>query len=403
MQRCSMAGSGLPHRLCAGHCGLGRGRGRIGLRHDSFRLPVFPHVSAPGPLTPCSCRARFRRIIEVPAGPSSHTAHPHPFRSQTLRAALSHLDFRRGLLKMNPGEIYRPPSAQQQQAGPQGPRSPASYTSPNRTTFPQSTTYPNMPNPAHNPYSDQQGVGQIHHSQSQPFPPYANAPAQPPPGGGYADPFNDQHGQPVYNEPPGSRHYPSHPNLGTPQMGGTGTPAPYMDNRNSMPPSQSFSPPPRTRFDSNPSFQPAPSYNSFDQRLSSPPPLLPTHSSNSSIPGYPPRPNVAPQGGFYGTADDDLTDSAPLLNHATPDARFGIPQSASAMSMRPPPSRYQLSDSGTVPQLPGQGPPDGDMGVVPGGWDQGFNGPGDEDDVNVHYGPVPTRVVRRNRTQKRVA
>lgn len=98
-----------------------------------------------------------------------------------------------------------------------------------------------------------------------------------------------------------------------------------------------------------------------------------------------------------------MNDSAPLLSHATPDARFGIPQSASAMSMRPQRTGYQLSDSGAVSgqQRPGQ--QDGDMGVVPGGWNNGFNGPGDEDDVNVHYGPVPTRVVRRNRTQKRVA
>ena len=136
-----------------------------------------------------------------------------------------------------------------------------------------------------------------------------------------------------------------------------------------------------------------------DNRLTSPPPLLPQHSSTSSIPVYPPRPTVGPQGGFYGNGqDDDINDSAPLLQHATPDARFGIPHSTSAMSMRPTPNRYQLSDNGAT----GLGQ-DGDMGVVPGGWDNSFNNPGDEDDNNVHYGPVPNRVIRRNRTQKRVA
>lgn len=78
---------------------------------------------------------------------------------------------------------------------------------------------------------------------------------------------------------------------------------------------------------------------------------------------------------------------------------------------------------------------EGDVGLLPGRWDDaggyengaggyqnggggyqdGVGGPGngydanggvvggDEDDeANVHYGPVPARVLRRNRTQKRV-
>ena len=101
---------------------------------------------------------------------------------------------------------------------------------------------------------------------------------------------------------------------------------------------------------------------------------------------------------MYGGPDDDMNDSAPLLSHASVDPRFGIPQSGSAMSMRPA-NRYQLSDAGG-------GRPQGqesDIGVVPGGWDNSFNTPHDEDDSNVHYGPVPTRVLRRNRTQKKVA
>jgi len=159
--------------------------------------------------------------------------------------------------------------------------------------------------------------------------------------------------------------------------------------------------PPRARFDSNASYHS--NHNSYpyglnDTRLSSPPPLLQQHSSSSSFAPYPPQPTVRPQGGLYGNAqDDDINDSAPLLSHATPDARFGIPQSNSAMSMRPQQSRYQLSDTGA--HGPGQG---GDIGVVPGGWSNSFNGPGDDEDVNVHYGPVPNRVLRRNRTQKKI-
>jgi chitin synthase len=84
---------------------------------------------------------------------------------------------------------------------------------------------------------------------------------------------------------------------------------------------------------------------------------------------------------------DDVDDSAPLLTHATPDARFGIPDQR----------RFQLSDAGS--NVGGAGA--GDMGVVPGAWSGG--GGADQDDDNVHYGPVPTRVMRRNRTQKRVA
>ena len=102
---------------------------------------------------------------------------------------------------------------------------------------------------------------------------------------------------------------------------------------------------------------------------------------------------------MYGGADDDLTDSAPLLSHASVDPRFGIPQSASVMSMRPQ-NRYQLSDVGSAGRPLGQ---ESDIGVVPGGWDSSFNTPQDEDDTNVHYGPLPTRVLRRNRTQKKVA
>ena len=94
-----------------------------------------------------------------------------------------------------------------------------------------------------------------------------------------------------------------------------------------------------------------------------------------------------------------MNDSAPLLAHATPDARFGIPTSGSAMSLGN--GRYQLSDVGTPSRVTGD---ESDIGMVPGGWNNGYpNGGMDEDEDNVHYGPVPSRIVRRNRTQKRVA
>jgi chitin synthase len=81
----------------------------------------------------------------------------------------------------------------------------------------------------------------------------------------------------------------------------------------------------------------------------------------------------------------DMNDSAPLLNHAQPT--FGLPHNNSG---------YTLRDDGM-----------GDMGMRasgPGYPNGSFNGqpPADDERNNVHYGPVPTRVVRRNRTQKRV-
>lgn len=92
-----------------------------------------------------------------------------------------------------------------------------------------------------------------------------------------------------------------------------------------------------------------------------------------------------------------MNDSAPLLNPAYPDSRFGVPPGGPPA----PGVRYQLSDVGG-----------GDAGLRPGRWENGAaqadtvaNGFGhgdDEDETNLHYGPVPTRVVRRNRTQKRV-
>jgi len=134
------------------------------------------------------------------------------------------------------------------------------------------------------------------------------------------------------------------------------------------------------------------------------------HSSSSTAGGgYPPRPANLSGG------DEDIHDSAPLLAHAAPDVRFGIPQSASR-----PAVRYQLSDTGRGAGgesdigLPGRaengveyenGYGNGGLNGYGNGGLNGYGGGGgDEDDETmVHYGPVPVRVMRRNRTQKRVA
>ena len=292
---------------------------------------------------------------------------------------------------MQSGDIYRPQGDDEQ------PRQQQGYTSPTRTGFPASTTYPTVGYGSNLYDNPPPAPGQLPHSQSQPFATF-------PPTGGYGDPFNDDPPtQPIqqqgYADPPGSRHY---------------SPQPSMSNTvpfPGSPPRQGTSPPqgPRTRFQSNVSYHSThgltntPSY-SYDNRLASPPPLLPHHSSSSSVGQvYPPMPTTTPQGALYGgrAHDDDVNDSAPLLAHATPDARFGIPPSGSMQSLRPP-NRYQLSDVGS----PGRASGEGDMGIAPGSWDASRfpnGGPGEEDDNNVHYGPVPNRIVRRNRTQKRVA
>lgn len=110
-------------------------------------------------------------------------------------------------------------------------------------------------------------------------------------------------------------------------------------------------------------------------------------------------------GGLAGYTDDnDMSDSAPLLNHAQP--AFGIPHSASA-------TRFQLRDDGMGDMgmrnqaIGQQGYPDssigfGTQGSGGTGHQMGMGPSADEEENNMHYGPVPTRVVRRNRTQKRV-
>ncbi|RSH90411.1 Chitin synthase, class 1 [Saitozyma podzolica] len=323
---------------------------------------------------------------------------------------------------MNPGDIYR------------GPNSGAPpYTSPTHQSFPgnpypapQSPPGGQPPNPYENPPA-------LHQSQSQPFPhgptqPFPSSQTQPNfPRGSWNDPFQDNHAaeqgqgmghnqqnQQQWSNLSGSRHYNSFPALPTsPPPQGPGGPRPSLPQQ----PAQAFSPPrhqtpldpPRTRFDSNVSYLSSPGlaptggnlpYGMGDNRLASPPPLLPHHSSQSDVSGYPPRPSSGPLGygpTYSGQAEDDLNDSAPLLNPAYPDSRFGVPPGGPPA----PGTRYQLSDVGG-----------GDVGLRPGRWENGAaqadtvaNGFGhgdEEDETNLHYGPVPTRVVRRNRTQKRV-
>lgn len=349
---------------------------------------------------------------------------------------------------MNPGDLYNNP-----------PRGDPGYTSPTRQPFPMAPGQ-SIPNPYdHHPLSPPPHVGQgqqqIHHSQSQHFPPPPPAPAPSQVNQSYGDPFLDSShvgqvgggGQGGWNQQEGSRHYQSYPLLpsspppdnittGRPSL----NPAQYSSSSSSnngigypqtqippnvLSPSRSNLPLDnnnRTRFDSNPSFG---AYGLSDNRLTSPPPLLPHQSSDSSnlYPSYPPNININNNGigggrqSFQGgLRDDDFNDSQPLLNHArTSFGNTGLPGIAGAPGGGG--GGYQLHDNGA-----------GDMGLLggnlsngngnAGGYQNGSMGNGyggygghgqygtsmgtGEDEENVHYGPVPTRVVRRNKTQKKV-
>ena len=344
---------------------------------------------------------------------------------------------------MQPGDIYNPnPNLNSS--------SPAEIQT--RSAFPSSVTYPARLNPTPHPYNDPPPPP-IHPSQSQPFPSNQTRPLPPPfvPASrpqqqqGYDDPFAD-----------GTHHYPSQPNLTshTRPMHEVGIPSgprmplssqafpPYPPNPQNqsqtypansqqfMPsppqPLQHLSPPrlqtQRARFDSTPnmSYQSSNSYpyGLADNRLASPPPMIQHHSSSSTAGiGYPPRNpyDIGPPG-----AEDDINDSAPLLSHAAPDPRFGIPQTNSAMSLRPD-LRFQLSDPGyghgsDIGAMTGRdggsedehmhGDGNGYMNGHGNGYMNGNGnsyGGGEDDEPMVHYGPVPARVLRRNRTQKRIA
>lgn len=331
---------------------------------------------------------------------------------------------------MNPGDLYNPdPNAPDPRDPYSASRLPPSQSYP--AQLPHSARQPTFPPP--NPYDNLAPAGQrpFPSSQSTPFPQFQGG-SQPP----YGDPFHDNAGPvgppPVgqWENTPGSRHHASYPVLPVsppPQIQGN-----LHGPRQSLPPSQSqplaMSPPrmqnlappdmnsPRTRFDSNVSYHSANSvppsqsqpYGLMDNRLASPPPLLPQHSSSSSI-GYPPRQVPFPHSNSqqYGLQDDE-TDSAPLLNHASADPRFGVPMNNGAAS----PARFQLQDGGDVGVMPNRWRHDS-------GWDNssqngssngqpfgyglsGGNEPPGQDESNVRYGPLPTRILRRNRTQKKV-
>lgn len=284
---------------------------------------------------------------------------------------------------MNPGDIFHDPS--RRSYDPYDPNRPPPQSPPRHAGQPFPAA-PYLPSTTPNLYDNlhpQQPPQQMHHSNSQPFgqAPYSD-PLQAPGGQGYGDPFRDNGtSEQQWAQPPGSHHYPSYP-----LMPNSNSAVPLQHPSTSLSPSRPHIAlePARTRFDSNPAFIPhSGSFNNGvtmpDHRLSSPPPML-QHTSSDML--YPPN-----QGGPYGMQhsssfgsnlaggqdDGDLNDSAPLLNHAQP--AFG-PGSASGRG-------FQLRD-------------DGDMGSRGGALGA------DEEDVNVHYGPVPTRVVRRNKTQKRV-
>ncbi|BEJ13237.1 hypothetical protein CspHIS471_0304110 [Cutaneotrichosporon sp. HIS471] len=114
-----------------------------------------------------------------------------------------------------------------------------------------------------------------------------------------------------------------------------------------------------------------------DHRLSSPPQLFP---SSNSAPGF-------SQSGPYGhPLEDDTNDAQPLLNsHSRPNPIFN-PHST------PPPSHAPYD-----PPMPGGG-----GGRVRFDQPYGDHGWNEQERNNLHYGPPPARVLRRNRTQKRV-
>ncbi|WWC88212.1 uncharacterized protein L201_003117 [Kwoniella dendrophila CBS 6074] len=351
---------------------------------------------------------------------------------------------------MNPGDIYGGGQHQTGYTSPTGPGQPFPSYPPGQQQQQQqqqhtgpygnqtSHHYPSDPIPQHqqqhqnyspmtNPYDTPPPLNQSHSSPQ----PYHTQPPQ-----GYGDPFNPQTtNQGGWAEPQGNRHYQSQP-LSPPSHqqslppGALGNSGP----RYSLPQQQntygSSTPvpmsPPRTRFDSNPSFNPNQSQSAYgisDNRLASPPPLLPHHSSSSSIggglghrPSYPLNNygsnNYLSAGGNNNNQDDDINDSAPLLANAQSDPRLGIPQSHSSMSMGGH-GGYQLSDNGPLSQ---HNTGTGDVGLGQGqdrwnvdleqqrnGYSIPPNNNDEDDEVRVHYGALPTRVVRRNRTQKKVA
>lgn len=120
-------------------------------------------------------------------------------------------------------------------------------------------------------------------------------------------------------------------------------------------------------------------YGLQDNRLQSPPPLFPSHSTGDmSTPGF----STSGPGPYGHPLEDDFNDAQPLLTHARPHPSFNI------HAMPPPPS------------APYDPPIQGDASGRVRFDDPYQEGPGEQS--NVHYGVPPARVLRRNRTQKRV-
>jgi chitin synthase len=286
---------------------------------------------------------------------------------------------------MNPGDLFHDPSRR-----PYDPYDPNQHPNPHDPqpghAGQQFAQAPYIPSTTPNPYDNQQQL-HMRHSQSQPFPQAGYTdPLQAPQQHGYGDPFRDGGAtEQQWDQPAGSHHYPSYP-----VRPSSTAPAPLQHPSAALSPARQHMAlePAWTRFDSNPSYMNVPHSGSFsgnlpnmpDNRLSSPPPLL-QHSSSDML--YPPGaggnyglPHSNSFGGSVAGPDEgDMMDSSPLLNHAQPAFGPGSGSRSGRMG-------YQLRD-------------DGDMGT-------GGVMPRADEDVNVHYGPVPTRVVRRNKTQKRV-
>ncbi|KAL7423299.1 Chitin synthase, class 8 [Cryptotrichosporon argae] len=260
-----------------------------------------------------------------------------------------------------PPSPFNPYDQQQQQQQQQGPPMHPPGAAPPAVTIqpgqPFPTTYaahgsPFQHPPASPPYT--LAASPMYHAPTSPT--YRPAPV--PYGDPFAHPAEEQWtGAPAPQM--GSHHYPSYASV--PSSSPAGQP--------SAPPSDYQ----RGRYDSAASA----SFAVPDTRLHSPPPLLPSTSHLD----YPPR--------HYDDESAGLNDAAPLLAPAHPDPRLlnGGGYGNGGLSPTPTPGpRYSLTDNGAENGA--------DMGVK---WEQN-----DDDEDNVHYGPVPSRIVRRNRTQKRV-
>lgn len=220
--------------------------------------------------------------------------------------------------------------------------------------------------------------------RGDPYDPYASTaqnqqhpPPVPPAPGQYGHQHTASNSNP-FDEPPSRYDSPAPvpPPVPPPPVGTLGLPQPYEAGHS------------ESQVSLNQPYLP-------DTRLHSPPPLHQMNSAYGDL-GYPPTP--AP---YHGTQEDDYNDHAPLLNQPGQPGGYGMPA-------------YQLTDEGAIPMTqvhghgyapplpPQSGPPMTMQGIrFDDPYGDGPHGHG-EDQPRIHYGPLPTRQIRRNKTQKRV-